>query len=273
LLSEPFKQSNESILLVEEWSHSFPSLTVGFTTKNDGFSESPFKSLNMGLHVDDLEQSVVKNRQKLSDLLNFPLNKWIGAQQTHETTVQWVSKEDAGNGSSEYESALRKTDGLITNQSGILLTMCYADCVPLYFIEPQTKLIGIAHAGWKGSVGNIAGKMVEKFESRGVTPDKIKVVIGPSICKTCYQVNHIVIDEIEKVTSSDQERPYTQVGNDQFQLDLHKLNTQLLLSRGVLKNNIVISTYCSSCEDHLFYSHRRDNGKTGRMMSFIGWKE
>lgn len=227
----------------------------------------------MGLHVDDLDQNVIKNRQKLSDLLKFPLNKWVGAQQTHETTIQWVTQEDAGYGSSDYKSALRKTDGLMTNQSGILLTMCYADCVPLYFIEPESNLIGIAHAGWKGSVGNIAGKMVEKFEASGATPSKIRVVIGPSICQSCYQVNHIVIDEIEKVLSFDQVRPYTQVGHDQFQLDLHKLNTQLLLNSGILRNNITLSTYCSSCDDHLFYSHRRDNGKTGRMMSFIGWKE
>jgi YfiH family protein len=205
--------------------------------------------------------------------IQFPLTHWVGAEQTHGNRIQKVSGADRGKGSSIYDSSFKETDGFYTNEKGILLTLCYADCVPLFFIAPDHGMIGAAHAGWKGTVQQIAVKMIELWGLEGIRPQQIFVTIGPSICKKCYIVDKHVIDLVQNILVDVEEKPYNLVKDDEYCLDLREVNRLILLKAGVPEKNISMSRYCSSCDQDEFFSHRRDHGRTGRMLSYIGWKE
>jgi polyphenol oxidase len=270
---ESFVLKTKEYFSLEAWEKECPDLVVGFTTKNGGVSQQDFSSLNFGFHVGDQLESVCHNKEILSRLIQFPVSNWVAAEQTHGINIKKIEKEACGRGSYRYDDSILDTDGFFTNEKGILLTLCFADCVPLFFLDKRTKMIGIAHAGWKGTVNNIAKKMVQNWEKEGIDPKDILVVIGPSICEKCYIVDDYVIDFVQKILEDVEKKPYNLINKGQYHLDLKQLNKLLLMQNGIKESNIYVTDYCSSCDENEFFSHRRDNGKTGRMMSFIGWKE
>ncbi|PFA68969.1 laccase [Bacillus sp. AFS015802] len=269
---EPFVVETESYYSIDKWTKENPNLIAGITTKCGGISAGPFDSFNMGLHVGDKDTSVIHNRQSLAADLDMPLECWVGAEQTHGNNIYIPGSEDAGKGADSYHSSIKDTDGFMTAERNILLTMCYADCVPLYFLDRASGTIGLAHAGWKGTVLEIGPKMVGAFIGKGSSLSSLEVVIGPSICKDCYVVDDYVIDKVKKTLEDENNLPYNLKEEGQYNLDLKVLNKQLLLQSGLHSDQIHTSSFCSSCHEN-FFSYRRDGGKTGRIMSFIGWKE
>jgi polyphenol oxidase len=269
---EPFYRESESYYSIKNWTEEFPCLTAGFTTRNGGESNGCFDSLNMGLHVGDKQANVIKNRAGIADLLQLPLDNWVAAEQTHGSRIHKATPSDKGMGSTSYSTSIKDTDGFLTAHKNLLLTMCYADCVPLYFLDRKNGLMGVAHAGWKGTVDEIGPAMLTKFQGEGSSISDIDVVIGPSICKDCYVVDDRVMKRVKKVLEDGNDMPYNLKEEGQYHLDLKKVNKLLLLQRGLNDRQIHTSGYCSSCSSE-FFSYRRDEGKTGRMMSFIGWKE
>ncbi|WP_077326025.1 peptidoglycan editing factor PgeF [Virgibacillus siamensis] len=268
-MNEPFRETSELTLTLQKWQQINPDLKVGFTTRNGGCSKTPFHSLNLGLHVPDKYEDVIENRTKLADVLEMPLERWVSGEQTHETRVHVVENIDTGKGSISYDASLKGIDGLITKEPGVLCTAFYADCVPLFFFDPVTGYIGIAHAGWKGTVNRIGKEMIRKFTSAGANPKDIQAVIGPCISKHHYEVDekvirHIPLDQ-QKNTVEERE-------NNRFLLDLKQLNVEILLQQGILRHNIDVTNYCTFTDENLFFSHRRDQGKTGRMLGYIGYK-
>ncbi|MFD0049227.1 peptidoglycan editing factor PgeF [Actinomycetes bacterium NPDC127524] len=272
-MREPFQLKNQQSFTIESWNSQHPGLIAGFTTKNGGAGKGHFQSLNMGFHVGEDAEDTAANRRILARQIDFPISRWIGAEQTHETALIKAKPEDAGKGAAEYESSFKRTDGFFTRDKNILLTLCFADCVPLYFIAPKHGMVGAAHAGWKGTVGGIAKNMAEAWKEEGISPEDIFAVIGPSICKECYKVDSRVMDKVQKLLEENDEKPYNLISEGQYKLDLKELNKIILMKAGVPGSQIEVSSYCTSCDSDLFFSHRRDNGKTGRLMSFIGWKE
>ncbi|MEH7353031.1 peptidoglycan editing factor PgeF [Neobacillus drentensis] len=270
---EPFVLKNQSYLTIENWIRQYPELISGFTTKSGGTSKGVFESLNLGFHVGDNRSNVYSNREIVAELLNFPLSHWVGAEQIHDIILKKITKADRGYGSNSYDHSFKGTDGFYTNEEGILLTLCFADCVPLFFIAPEKKMIGTAHAGWKGTVGQIAKQMIIAWGREGIQPEQIFVAIGPSICEKCYIVDERVINFVDKLLVDEAVIPYNLVKEGQYSLNLRELNRQILLASGVPNKNILQTNFCSSCNNEVFFSHRRDKGKTGRMLSFIGWKE
>ncbi|MEH7122942.1 peptidoglycan editing factor PgeF [Bacillus sp. JJ1532] len=270
---EPFILKKSEYFVINEWAEKFPGLRAGFTSKNGGVSEGAYSSLNLGLHVNDSVQSVRQNREHMAERLGFPLHTWVSAEQTHDIHIEKVNRENGGRGSLLYEDSYKATDGFFTANSGLLLTLCYADCVPLYFCHEKTGAIGVAHAGWKGTVNGIASEMVSMFKKENMDIEGIHAVIGPSICGKCYIVDNRVISIIDKNLADYHPKPYTQIEDNQYFLDLKQLNKDILIKSGVMEKNIIVTNLCTSCENKDFFSHRRDKGKTGRMMSFIGWKE
>ncbi|WP_416149114.1 peptidoglycan editing factor PgeF [Salipaludibacillus sp. HK11] len=273
-MDESFIQTTDSTLTIKDWTKINPELVAGFTTKHGGTSHFPYKSNNFGLHVGDEGHNVITNRQQLADQLGFSLENWVCADQVHEDQIVKVSSVLTGSGVDDYNDSIKGTDGFYTNQKDILLTLCYADCVPVYFFAPNYHMIGIAHAGWKGTVKNISGKMVQLWDMmEKIPPSEIYVTIGPSINQCCYIVDDHVINEVDKVLEavSFTTSPYEQISDGQYRLDLKSVNYLLLLHAGIQEDHLLTSNFCTSCDNDLFFSHRADQGKTGRMISYIGF--
>lgn len=244
---------------------------AGFSTRRNGVSQTPFSSLNLGFHVPDDEKDVLANRQILADDIGQPLSKWVVGEQIHGSSLVKITSKDQGRGTTDHHDAIPAVDGLYTDDRSVLLTALYADCVPLYFYAPKENRVGLAHAGWKGTTKNIAGEMMEAWKQDGIKPEDIYVAIGPSIGKCCYEVNDSVIDHV-KALCLNTDSLFEQTSNEKYQLDLKSVNRELLLKAGVQRSHLSISHYCTSCSN-LFFSHRRENGKTGRMMAYIGLGE
>src|SRR5699024_1383841 len=202
--------------------------------------------------------------------LAFPLKTFVSGEQTHQTNIKIVGKSDQGSGAETKQTAIKQTDGLITKEEGVLCTAFFADCVPLFFYDPLTEYIGIAHAGWKGTVGGIAAKMVHKMAALGVNRANLLCVIGPCISREKYEVDDQVI---ARIPEEDRENAVLSKGNSRYLLDLKQFNRDILLQSGVLRNNIYITEYCTFRDEDLFFSHRRDQGETGRMLGFIGFQK
>ncbi|MED1864316.1 peptidoglycan editing factor PgeF [Fictibacillus nanhaiensis] len=261
-------------LAIKSWQKLNSKVNAGFTTREGGNSTRAFHSMNMGFHVNDDSDKVRENRKLFSKEINFPVENWIGSQQVHAAKIVKVSKEERGLGSLDFETAIPDTDGLYTSDEDILLTSLYADCVPLYFFSPNDKLIGLAHAGWKGTVAKIGPAMINTWqEKESVDVKSILAAIGPSIGHCCYEVDDRVINEVKVALDGDIEKSvYKKNTTGNYHLNLKKLNEILLLRAGVLPENIIVSEQCTSCQNDVFFSHRKDRGKTGRMMSYIGRK-
>lgn len=268
-MKEPF-HLNDNLLIIENWQTRNNQLIAGFTTRLNGVSQPPFDTLNLGLHVSDDRTTVIENREQVAKKLHFPLSTWVCAEQTHGTNISVIQEDDKGKGSTSYDTSMKDTDGLITNKQGILCTAFFADCVPLFFYDPKTAYIGIAHAGWKGTVNRIGEKMVNRLVTLGCKKEDILITIGPSVSKNNYEVNEVVMDHVDENLRN---KVSTSIGKNRFLLDLKQLNVEILLQSGILHNNIDITSYCSYEAEDLLFSHRRDKGKTGRMLGYIGIKK
>jgi YfiH family protein len=262
-------------LMIGKWVDEFPWLVAGFTTRKAGQSHAPFDSMNCGLHVGDDPTLVIKNRKQLSTFHGFSFKNWVSANQTHGSSLYQVSIKDGGMGSESLETAIQDTDAIYTDEKNIFLASFYADCVPLYFLDPINRLIGIAHAGWKGTAAHIGPKLASCWqENWGTSLSELRVVIGPSIGGCCYEVDSNItkhfIDQSQPTFSKECILP---LSKGKFSLDLKQINYELLLQAGIKKENIELAKYCTSCRVDLFFSHRKEKGKTGRMAAFMGMKE
>ncbi|MED4585976.1 peptidoglycan editing factor PgeF [Brevibacillus choshinensis] len=273
-MREPFVMAEEKPFLhLQEWEDRFPGLVAGFTIRTGGVSVVPYGSFNMGLHVGDDAAHVVANRKALAEQLQIPFEAWTCADQVHGNQVCQVVA--AGAGRESLENVIRATDGLFTEKAEVLLASFYADCVPLFFLDPVSGAIGLAHAGWKGTVGRIAEEMVIALESQyQAKRENLLVAIGPSIGGCCYEVDERIMAQV-RVSAKKWEGSVTPSENGRYMLDLRKLNTEILLEAGISPANIAKTDWCTSCRTDMFFSHRKEagaSGTTGRMASFIGWK-
>jgi polyphenol oxidase len=260
---EPFKTHT---MIQQTCFDIHPRVIAGLTTRKSGYSEAPFDTLNMGLHVSDEKDAVIRNRQELAQELNIRLEKWIIGEQVHGTEVKNVDHKSAGAGAHSMSTAIAGVDGLITNKKNLVLGAFFADCVPLYFYDPTTNWIGIAHAGWKGTVNGMGVKMIEALRKNGCQFEDLEVIIGPSISKAHYEVDQKVVDYIPQQYKNECVIDHQ---NGKYQLNLKALHRRMMIDTGIPAENIQVSGACTYEEDELYYSHRRDRGKTGRMLGFI----
>jgi YfiH family protein len=278
---EPFvRETNEEQLkffYIESWQKSFPKLKAGFTSRSGGISAVPFDSLNLGLHVADVGEDVVINRNRLAKAVGIPLDSWVYAEQVHGNEVEVLVGSDRGKGIHSRDSAIQAKDGFITQEKGLCIAALFADCVPLYFYDPVHQAIGLAHAGWKGSVQEIAAatlaKMQQHYDSK---PHEVLAVIGPSIGICCFEVDEVVMNKVWELfgrnclEKEDSKTLYNEKENGKYLLNLQEMNRQIMIKAGILPSHIEVTDYCTSCRTDLFFSHRKENGKTGRMVAWIG---
>ncbi|ACV61962.1 protein of unknown function DUF152 [Desulfofarcimen acetoxidans DSM 771] len=248
---------------------AIPGLVHAFTTRRGGISEAEYKSLNMAFHVGDSEQAVLENRSRVCSKLGLNPVHLVAGQQTHDDLVAVVGLEHRGAGALSYASSLPGTDALITNQPGVPLSSYYADCVPLFIVDPVKSVIGLAHAGWRGTVLRIAEKTVKEMRRVfGSRPVECLAVVGPSIGPCCYEVDSRVTGQLQASFPYWSELVEATLPG-KYRFDLWQANYRVFLDAGLRPENIYVSKLCTGCNTDIFYSYRAENGHTGRMASLM----
>lgn len=247
----------------------------GFSTKHGGVSNGCYATMNLSFARGDDEQLVKENFTRFARAIGVTYESLVLSDQIHETEVVAVTKEDVGRGlRTSKKEKYRGVDGLMTNEPEVTLTTFYADCVPLFFVDPVKKVVALSHAGWRGTVKGIAKKTIEAMKNEyGSKPEDIFVGIGPSIQDCCYEVSEDVINEFENQHNrAIIDKIATRKANSKYMLNLQEANKLLLLEVGVNKGNITISDLCTQCHSDDFFSHRVMGTERGSLAAMIALK-
>lgn len=250
----------------------------GFSTKLGGVSEGRLATMNFSYHKGDEPARVERNFQRMADALGVERDRMVCSHQTHTTNLMKVDASDAGKGVIRHRE-YRNIDGLITNVPGITLVTSYADCVPLYFADPVKKAIGLSHSGWRGTIGKMGQKTIALMvREYGCNPEDIRCGIGPSICKSCFEVGEEVAEIFRQnfppqhweelifpqhLPDRDPDRRY---------IDLWRANELILLEAGIRPEHIYKTNICTRCNSELLYSHRVMGFDRGNLCAFLGIK-
>lgn len=245
----------------------------GFSTRLGGVSKEYFSTMNLSFTRGDNEADVRENFRRITAAIGVDCENLVFSQQTHTTNVRVVKEEDRGIG---FTRKLEYTDvdGLVTNVPGICLVTFYADCVPLYFVDPVKKAIGLSHSGWRGTVGKIGKVTVEMMQKEyGSDPKDIIAAVGPSICQDCYEVSEDVIEQFQKnFKETDWPQLFYKKENGKYQLNLWKANELIFREAGILPEHIAVTNVCTHCNSDVLYSHRRTGNQRGNLAAFLALK-
>jgi len=238
-------------------------VTHAFCTRQGGVSEGPFSDLNVGDRVGDREEDVRRNLTLVGEAFSIQEGRLMLMRQIHGNSIRVIDGDDP------LPREAPECDGMITDRPGAALGIRTADCVPLFFVDRARRVIGAAHAGWRGVALGMAARMVdalrERFSSRN---EDILVVIGPAIGPCCYEVDAPVVAAL----SSRREAGSFLIPcpeKDRWMLDLVLANRLQLLERGLREENILLAGFCTACRQDLFFSHRAGRGRTGRQLNVL----
>lgn len=258
-----------------DWLLEYPALAQTgmvehcFTTRRGGVSEGMFSTLNLSFTRGDEEAAVRENYRRIAEALQIAPKRFVLSDQTHTTNIRVANEADAGKGlvtPRDYQDV----DGLVTNVPELVLATFYADCVPLFFVDPAHRAIGLSHSGWRGTVKRMGQATLRVMEEEyGTRPEDVICAIGPSICRDCYEVSEDVAEAFILEFGADTEHMLEEKDNKKYQLDLWEANRQVLLDAGVLKTNISMTSLCTCCNHRLLFSHRATNGRRGNLGAFL----
>lgn len=236
-----------------------------FTTRFGGVSQGALASLNLGIHRGDRPGNVLKNYQILGKSLGFDIRDLVFTRQTHTNIVRAVDGSNRGEGL--FYPVEPECDGLVTNTPGLVLAAFTADCTPILLSDPVTGAVGAVHAGWRGTVADIAGNAVRAMaEHYGADPKNIHAAIGPNIGACCFETHADVPGAVRTALGEGADAFIVPAGG-KFCVDLKGVNAELLRRAGV--REIEISTDCTACRPDRFWSHRRVGGARGSLAAII----
>lgn len=244
-----------------------------FTTRMGGVSKGIYESLNLSFTRGDEQGAVEENFRRVAEALGADVSQFVLSDQTHTTHVRKVSRADAGHGLTR-DKYFFDVDGLMTDEPGLVLSTFYADCVPLYFVDPVHGAIALSHSGWRGTVARMGRVTIEAMgRAYGTRPEDLRCAIGPSICQACYEVSGDVAEQFWQEFPKHREALLEQNGKGKFQLDLWRANEIILEEAGVPKEQIAVTDICTCCNPGLLFSHRASGGKRGNLGAFLMRKE
>lgn len=242
---------------------------AAFTTRLGGVSSGPWMGLNLGLHVGDKREDVIANRELTACEWGVSLDQWVCGEQVHGNRVAVVKQDDRGRGARAHEDAIKGVDALVTDVRGVVLATFAADCVPILLLDPVQKAVAVIHAGWKGTMQQIAKETVRTMqEAYGSRPEHLLAAIGPAIDDCCYEVDQHVFIPFVDVYPKGQDF-FHKNASDKWQLTIPDANAEILQESGLLPEHISREGGCTSCNTRLFFSHRAEKGKTGRHAGLI----
>ena len=249
----------------------FPDIVHAFSTRLGGVSQGIYSSMNLSFTRGDEDAAVHENYRRLADAAGFSPEDIVTSDQTHTANVRVVTEEDRGNGITKPRP-YTDVDGMVTNVPGLVLATFYADCVPLYFVDPVHHAIGLSHSGWRGTVAKIGKVTIEKMnEEYGTEPKDIYSAIGPSICQDCYEVSEDAILEFQKALEEKYwDKLFYNKENGKYQLNLWEANHLIMLEAGIKEEHISMPGICTCCNPEFLFSHRASHGKRGNLGAFLG---
>jgi len=239
-----------------------------FTTRTGGVSTGDLASMNLSFSRGDNPANVVENYRRICEVLGVEAEDVVASVQTHTTNIRHVTAADKGKGVL-YPQDYQDIDGLITDEPGVVLACFYADCVPLYFVDPVKQAIGLAHSGWRGTVNGMGAHMVQAMkEAFGSKPRDLIAAVGPSICRDCYEVSEDVAMEFQGVFPGEE---VVCPGREpaKYQLDLWLANRLILERAGIHRENISVTDICTCHNPEYLFSHRASHGKRGNLAAFL----
>ncbi len=263
-----------------------------FSTREGGVSEGIYASMNLSYTRGDKREAVDENFRRIAVCLESNVEDMVCSDQTHTNHIRLVRAADRGKGVVKPKD-YRDVDGLITQERGIVLCTFFADCVPLFFVDPVHEAIGLSHSGWRGTVQKIGKKTVEEMgKAFGTKPADVHAAIGPSICQDCYEVSEDVIEEFREAfpkaseiehaeeETSGSMSPQSESGKrscplwyatkpGKYQLDLWEANRQVMLEAGIPASQIEVTDLCTCCNPDLLFSHRASHGQRGNLGAFM----
>ena len=264
-----------------------------FSTRFGGVSKGIFSTMNLSFSRGDDPKAVLSNYERIGELLCCGVEDMVSSKQTHTVNIRLVTEKDRGKG---IVKPLDYTDvdGLITKERGIVLVTSYADCVPLYFLDPVHEAIGLAHSGWRGTVMEMGRHMVEAMsENFHTRPEDMIAAIGPAICGECYQVGSDVAEQFQGMekelcdfleeiwkrgTLTDKAGEQPRVlkpgkTSGKYQLSLWLANLLILRKAGIPLAQISVADVCTCHNPAYLFSHRASEGRRGNLGAFLMLKK
>lgn len=235
----------------------------GFLARTGGASPPPFNSLNFDDRGADTPENIIRNRELFKNVFGLSalgLKNLVIMNQVHGSSVIAVD--------SAFDFKRPDADAAVTNLKHAPLGILTADCMPALFYDPANKAIGAAHAGWKGTLEDVCVKTIKAMRGAfGSRPEEIIAAFGPYIGPCCYNVKDDMLDKFKTAFGGSAQDFF--VKRNGLCLNIGKANLNRLLSAGLRPENISSTAPCTSCENSRFFSYRKENGKTGRQLSFI----
>jgi YfiH family protein len=242
---------------------AFPELEASgvcaaVSTRLGGVSEGPFASLNLGRGVGDDPDRVAENRRRLLAGVGLEGRRLVGGHQVHGDAIARATPDGP--------DELPGVDALYTTDTRVALRVLVADCTPVFVVAPDVGAVAAAHAGWRGTLAGVAGKLVRRLVTDlGARPSAMRAAIGPAAGRCCYEVGDEVLAAYRAAY------PWADDHIAGRRLDLHGLNRRQLVEAGVPAERIAVADLCTICHPELFFSYRRDGRRSGRMLAVIGW--
>lgn len=272
-----FKSSNTELNFVDGVGFlTFPNLSSlgfvkhAFSTRIGGVSSDEFKSMNLAFGRGDSDENVRENYKIFCQAAGFEYSSLVSSAQDHHTFIRKITAEQCGIGI-ERRRDMESVDGLMTDEPNVMLVTHYADCTPLLFADPEKRVVAASHAGWRGTAARIGQITVERMtEEYGCDPEDIVAVVGPAIGGCCYEVDTPVYEKFASMTDLRPANFTKSLGHGKYIIDLKEINRRVLISAGILPENILVSDLCTRCNSDLLFSHRATGGKRGGLSAFIG---
>ena len=244
----------------------------GFSTRLGGASRGRFATMNFSYSRGDDPACVLENFTRMARAMGADRDRMVVSWQTHTVNVRRVTREDAGKGVIR-ERDYRDVDGLITDVPGLTLVTFYADCVPLYLVDPVNRAIGLSHSGWRGTVNRMGAVTVRAMEEAfGTNPRDLIACIGPSICRDCFEVGEEVAQAFRAAFDSRWHKELLFAGRrpGKYQLDLWRANEIILTEAGLSPAAVHTTNICTMCNSQYLFSHRKVGEERGNLGAFLG---
>jgi len=248
----------------------YENLLQFVSTRMGGYSNPPYDSLNLGFSSGDNPIQVSKNRETLSSTLGIFPDNLVTSRQVHGDNIRIIT-EGMIKADLSFNRIPKETgDGMVTNLPNVCLTVIIADCAPVMLYDPKNNVVGIAHAGWRGTIKRVSQRVLEAMlKEYDCNPGDIVAGIGPSIGPCCYQVGGEVVAEVKKYLGGGQGLISRETSDGKGYFDLWEANRKQLLEMGIPERNIEVSNLCTHCHHDMFFSYRYQGPLFGRFAAGI----